>query len=94
MLAHGAVGVFVSHGDYNSAREHSRWGANDCEAIFGDHMPNGRMVEDVWEIGMIVKGEVFTKNGIMRNLDIVLAQEKGKKMREVKEFAQRAVGAK
>ena len=99
VLAHGAVGVFISHGGYNSVQESIAGGVPMIvRPFFGDHRLNGRMVEDVWEIGVIVKGGIFTKNGITSSLDLVLAQEKGKKMkeklREVKELAQRAVGPK
>ncbi|XP_021300497.1 anthocyanidin 3-O-glucosyltransferase 2-like, partial [Herrania umbratica] len=99
VLAHGAVGVFISHGGYNSLHESIAGGVPMIvRPFFGDHRLNGRMVEDVWEIGVIVKSGIFTKNGLMSSLDLVLAQEKGKKMREtlreIKEVAQRAVGPK
>ncbi|XVF30441.1 hypothetical protein REPUB_Repub16aG0057800 [Reevesia pubescens] len=99
VLAHGAVGVFITHGGWNSLVESIAGGVPMiCRPFFGDHRLNGRMVEDVWEIGVIIKGGIFTKNGIISSLDLVLAQEKGKKMREnlkeVKEVAQRAVGPK
>ncbi|XWS42888.1 hypothetical protein CRYUN_Cryun16bG0053000 [Craigia yunnanensis] len=85
-LAHGVVGVFINHGGYNSLLESIAGGVpRIVRPFFGDHKLNGRIVEDVWEIGVIVKGGIFSKNGIMSSLDVVLAQEKGKKMREVKQ---------
>ncbi|XWS57350.1 hypothetical protein CRYUN_Cryun09bG0166900 [Craigia yunnanensis] len=99
VLAHGAIGVFITHGGWNSLLESIAGGVPMIvRPFFGDHRLNGRMVEHVWEIGVIVKGGIFTKNGIMSSLDLVLAQEKGKEMREnlreVKELAQTAVGPK
>ncbi|XVF30439.1 hypothetical protein REPUB_Repub16aG0057600 [Reevesia pubescens] len=97
VLAHSAVGVFISHGGYNSMLESIAAGRVPMivRPFFGDHGLNGRMIEDVWEIGVNVKDGIFTKNGVMSCLDLVLAQEKGKKMREnlkaIKEIAQRAV---
>ncbi|XP_022746913.1 anthocyanidin 3-O-glucosyltransferase 2-like [Durio zibethinus] len=98
VLAHSAVGVFISHGGYNSTLESIAAGRVPMivRPFFGDHGLNGRMVQDVWEIGVIVKGGIFTKNGLISSLDLVLSQEKGKKMREnlkaIMELAQRAVG--
>ncbi|XVE62250.1 hypothetical protein DITRI_Ditri06bG0103100 [Diplodiscus trichospermus] len=99
VLAHGAVGVFITHGGWNSLLESIAGGVPMIfRPFFGDHRLNGRMVEDVWEIGVIVEGGIFTKHGIMSSLDLALTKEKGKKMREklrkVKENAQRAVGPK
>ncbi|XVF41656.1 hypothetical protein PTKIN_Ptkin01aG0297500 [Pterospermum kingtungense] len=96
VLAHGAVGVFITHGGWNSIVESIAGGAPLIVRPFlGDNKLNGRMVEDVWEIGVMAKSGVFTRNEIMSSLDLVLAQEKGKKMknlRQVKQDAQRAVG--
>lgn len=99
VLAHCAVGVFVTHGGWNSILESIAGGVPlIVKPFLGDNRLNGRMVEDVWEIGVSVENGVLTKNGIMSSLDLVLAQVKGKKMREnlrqVKEVAQRAVGPK
>ncbi|KAA3457313.1 anthocyanidin 3-O-glucosyltransferase 2-like [Gossypium australe] len=98
VLAHGSVGVFITHGGWNSLVESIAGGVPMIfRPFFGDHGVNGRMVEDVWEIGVIVESGVLTKNGIMRGLDLILAQEKGKKMREnlkeVVALAQISVGA-
>ncbi|OMO62232.1 UDP-glucuronosyl/UDP-glucosyltransferase [Corchorus olitorius] len=97
VLAHAAVGVFFSHCGFGSVQESITGGVPMIgRPFFGDHKLNARMIEVVWEIGVIVKGGIFTKNGIMSCLDLVLAQEKGKQMREnlkaLKELAQGAVG--
>ncbi|GMI65925.1 UDP-glucosyl transferase 78D2 [Hibiscus trionum] len=99
VLAHAAVGVFITHGGWNSLVESIAGGVPMIfRPFFGDHGVNARVVEDVWEIGVIVETGVLTKDGILSGLDLVLAQEKGKKMRgklrEIKQVAQRSVGAK
>lgn len=43
---------------------------------------NGRVVEEIWGIGVRVEGHVFTKSGVLKSLKIVLGQEHGKQMRE------------
>lgn len=67
-----------------------------CRPFFGDQRLNGRMVQDVWEIGVRVNGVAFTKEGLENCLDLVLRQERGKKMRNkinsLKELANEAVG--
>ncbi|KAK4858969.1 hypothetical protein QYF36_024615 [Acer negundo] len=64
--------------------------------FFGDQRLNARMVQDEWEIGVSVEGEIITKNGLLRSLDLILWQENGKKMREnarkFKQLAEMAIG--
>ncbi|KAK8690198.1 hypothetical protein V6N13_088899 [Hibiscus sabdariffa] len=99
VLAHGAVGVFITHGGWNSLVESIAGGVPKIfRPFFGDHRVNGRMFEDVWKIGVIVESGVLTKDGIISGLNLVLAQKKGKEMREnlreIKQVAQTPVGAK
>ncbi|PON62438.1 UDP-glucuronosyl/UDP-glucosyltransferase [Trema orientale] len=99
ILSHGSVGVFVTHCGWNSLLESIAGGVPMiCRPFFGDQRLNGRMIEDVWEIGVKVGSGVFTKEGMERCLDMVLSQEKGKRMREkikvLKELAIEAVGPK
>ncbi|KAB1224445.1 Anthocyanidin 3-O-glucosyltransferase 2 [Morella rubra] len=97
VLAHRAVGVYVTHCGYNSVFE-SIVGEVPmiCRPILGDNMMNGRMVEDVWGIGVGVEGGVFTKNGMLKSLEVVLGQEQGKRMREkirdIKDLVVKAAG--
>ena len=35
------------------------------QVFFGEHGLSGRMVEDVWEIGVRVKGRVLSKGGFL-----------------------------
>uniref|UniRef100_I1ME13 Glycosyltransferase n=1 Tax=Glycine max TaxID=3847 RepID=I1ME13_SOYBN len=83
VLGHGSVGVFVTHCGCNSVFENMCNGVPMvCRPFFGDHGLTGRMVEDVWEIGVRVEGGVFTKDGLVKCLRLVLVEEKGKRMKE------------
>ncbi|KAJ1396540.1 UDP-glycosyltransferase family, conserved site [Sesbania bispinosa] len=83
VLGHDSVGVFVTHCGCNSVFESiSNRVPMICRPFFGDHGMTGRMVEDIWEIGVKIEGGVFSKNGLMKSLNLILVQEEGKKMRE------------
>ncbi|KAH9607357.1 hypothetical protein KSS87_020128 [Heliosperma pusillum] len=83
VLAHKAVGVFITHFGHNSIME-----SVACEVpmigrpFIGEQKLNGRLVEAVWGIGLVVEGGVFTKDGVIRSLDKILASAEGEKMRE------------
>ncbi|KAF8408717.1 hypothetical protein HHK36_004782 [Tetracentron sinense] len=97
VLEHPAVGVFVTHCGWNSVLE-SVMGRVPmiCRPFFTDQRLNRRMVEEVWGIGVGIEGGVFTRDGTMRILNLILSGEKGKKMREklgvLKELMGKAVG--
>ncbi|KAF8400374.1 hypothetical protein HHK36_013672 [Tetracentron sinense] len=96
VLAHSAVGVFVTHCGWNSVLESITGGVPMiCRPFFGDQKVNGRMVEDMWGIGVGIEGGYFTKKGMMNGLELILSDEKGKKMREklrsLKELVEKAV---
>ncbi|KAL6539636.1 hypothetical protein OROHE_011407 [Orobanche hederae] len=83
VLAHPSVGVFVTHGGWNSVLESIAGGVPMiCRPFFGDQMINRRRVEDVWRIGVGVEGDVFTRAGTGKALEAVLSGGEGKKMRE------------
>ncbi|KAI5448322.1 hypothetical protein KIW84_015663, partial [Lathyrus oleraceus] len=83
VLGHDSVGVFVTHCGCNSVFESISNGVPMiCRPFFGDHGMTGRMVEDIWEIGVKIEGGVFTKNGLLKSLNLILVKEDGKKMRE------------
>ncbi|CAK7349875.1 unnamed protein product [Dovyalis caffra] len=97
VLAHRAVGVFITHCGWNSLLESIAGGVPMiCRPFFGDQRLNGRIVEHVWEIGLKVEDGVFTKHGVLNSLDKILSQEKGKKMREniraLQQLAKKAIG--
>ncbi|KAF5731904.1 anthocyanidin 3-O-glucosyltransferase 7 [Tripterygium wilfordii] len=92
VLAHESVGVFVTHGGCNSVFESIACGVPMiCRPFFGDHQMTGRMVEDFWGIGVTVEGGVITKKGLIKNLELVLNDEQGKKMRETVEVLKQIV---
>ncbi|XP_042974849.1 anthocyanidin 3-O-glucosyltransferase 7-like [Carya illinoinensis] len=98
VLSHKAVGVYVTHCGYNSVFE-SIVGEVPmiCRPILGDNKMNGRMVEDVWGIGVRVEGGVFTKKGMVKSLELVLGHDQhGRRMREkirgLKELVVKAAG--
>ncbi|CAI9098564.1 OLC1v1035234C1 [Oldenlandia corymbosa var. corymbosa] len=83
VLASGKVGVFVSHGGWNSVLESISFGVPMiCRPFFGDHGLNSAMVENKWRAGLKVKDGVFTKNGTLNALELVLNGEKGKELKE------------
>lgn len=96
ILAHSAVGVFITHCGWNSLLESISGGVPMiCRPFFGDQRLNGQLIEAVLEVGLKVEGGILTKNGVISSLDVILYKEKGKKMREkmkaLKEFAKEAV---
>ncbi|XP_004485617.1 anthocyanidin 3-O-glucosyltransferase 7 [Cicer arietinum] len=92
VLGHDSVGVFVTHCGCNSVFESISNGVPMiCRPFFGDHGMTGRMVEDVWEIGMRIEGGVFTKNGLVKSLNQILVREEGNKMREKAQKVKRTV---
>ena len=52
-----------------------------CRPFFGAQGVAGRLREDVWEIGVVIEGKVFTKNGLLKSSNLILAQKEGKKIR-------------
>ncbi|KAG5047087.1 hypothetical protein JHK86_016493 [Glycine max] len=83
VLAHDSSGVFVSNCGANSVTESVCGGVPMiCRPFFGDEGVAGRLIEDVWEIGVVMEGKVFTENGLLKSLNLILAQEEGKKIRD------------
>nr|Q9SBQ8.1 RecName: Full=Kaempferol 3-O-beta-D-galactosyltransferase; Short=F3GalTase; Flags: Precursor [Petunia x hybrida]AAD55985.1 UDP-galactose:flavonol 3-O-galactosyltransferase [Petunia x hybrida] len=77
VLSHGSVGVFINHCGWNSVLESIAAGVPViCRPFFGDHQLNAWMVEKVWKIGVKIEGGVFTKDGTMLALDLVLSKDK------------------
>nr|DAD42527.1 TPA_asm: hypothetical protein HUJ06_000757 [Nelumbo nucifera] len=97
VLDHPAVAVFISHGGWNSVVESlSSRVPLICRPFFGDQRLSARLVSGEWGIGVTIRGGVFTREGLMDALDLILKKEEGKKMREkggtLRELARKAVG--
>ncbi|XP_054790019.1 anthocyanidin 3-O-glucosyltransferase 7-like [Prosopis cineraria] len=83
VLAHGSVGVFVTHCGSNSVMEGLANGVPMiCRPFFGDHGMAARTVVDLWRIGVKTQGGVFTKSGLLQSLNLILVEEQGKEIRE------------
>ncbi|CAI9098559.1 OLC1v1035228C1 [Oldenlandia corymbosa var. corymbosa] len=83
VLASGKVGVFVSHGGWNSVLESISYGVPlICRPFFGDHGLNSAMVEVQWRAGLRVKDGIFTKNETVKAIKLILSGEKAKEIRE------------
>ncbi|NP_001313037.1 anthocyanidin 3-O-glucosyltransferase-like precursor [Nicotiana tabacum] len=95
ILAHSAVGVFVTHCGWNSILEGISYGVPMiCRPFFGDQKLNSRMVESVWQIGLQIEGGIFTKSGTMSALDAFFSEDKGKVLRQnVEGLKERAIEA-
>ncbi|XP_030469083.1 anthocyanidin 3-O-glucosyltransferase UFGT-like [Syzygium oleosum] len=98
VLRHDAVGAFITHCGWNSLLESIGGGgvAMICRPFFGDQRLNGRMMEEVWGLGVGVEGGVFTKKAVMNCLQLLLSQERGEivrdNMRALRRQAEKAVG--
>ncbi|KAF7849567.1 hypothetical protein BT93_L0625 [Corymbia citriodora subsp. variegata] len=95
VLSHPACGVHVTHCGYNSVFESVAGGVPMvCKPCWTDNMMNGRMIEEVWGIGVKVEGGIITKDRMEKALEVVLRGEEGKEMRKkVGELRERLVEA-
>ncbi|KAL8493261.1 hypothetical protein ACS0TY_024468 [Phlomoides rotata] len=83
VLAHGSVGVFVTHCGWNSIVESISSGVPMiCRPFFGDQKLNSRMVQDSWKIGLRIEGGVFSKSGAMEALHSIMTGVEGNRIRE------------
>ncbi|GMI97547.1 UDP-glucosyl transferase 78D2 [Hibiscus trionum] len=83
ILEHPSVGVFISHGGWNSVLESIVGGVPMIfRPFFGDQGLNTRTVEAVWGFGLGLEGGTLTKEGAMKALKLTLCSEQGKKMRD------------
>ncbi|GKA72926.1 kaempferol 3-O-beta-D-galactosyltransferase [Tanacetum coccineum] len=76
VLEHFTIGVFVTHGGWNSVLESIGVGVPMiCRPFIGDQQINTCMIERVWEIGVRIEGGTFTKDGTRRALEQVLSAD-------------------
>ncbi|PKI57636.1 hypothetical protein CRG98_021964 [Punica granatum] len=100
VLAHKAVGGFLTHCGWNSTLEAMCLGVPLVGmAKWQDQPTNARFIEDVWKIGLRVRtGEkgIASREAIEACVREVMEGEKGKEMRKNssrwRELAKRAVG--
>nr|BBC62118.1 glucosyltransferase 24 [Nemophila menziesii] len=96
VLGHKATGVFIFHGGWNSMLESVVGGVPVIgRPFFGDQHVNVSVVERVWKTGIKIEGGVFSKDGVLQGLELVLSSERGKEMkervRELRELAFKSV---
>ncbi|KAK7400383.1 hypothetical protein VNO78_11589 [Psophocarpus tetragonolobus] len=83
VLAHHSLGVFVTHCGSNSVTEAVCSGVPMiCRPFFGDQGVVARVIQDVWNMGMIIQGRCFTKNALLKSFNMILVQEEGSTIRD------------
>ncbi|CAH2033611.1 unnamed protein product [Thlaspi arvense] len=82
VLAHPAVGLFLTHSGWNSTLESLSGGVPMvCWPFFAEQQTNCKFCRDEWEVGMEIGGDVKREEveAVVREL---MDGEKGRKMRE------------
>ncbi|WCJ17855.1 UDP-Glycosyltransferase superfamily protein [Euphorbia peplus] len=83
ILKHPSIGVCVTHGGYNSILESIAGGVPMiCNSICVDNHLNAKMIEEVWKNGVRIEGTKITKEGMIKCLETIFKDAKGKKIRE------------
>nr|QDJ04466.1 UDP-glucose: anthocyanidin 3-O-glucosyltransferase [Freesia hybrid cultivar] len=84
VLAHNAVGGFVTHCGWSSVMESVAAGVPMiCRSVFGDQTMTAKMVCNAWKIGFGFSGGAITREEVVRGLRMVLRGEEGG--REIRE---------
>ncbi|KAK9072202.1 hypothetical protein SSX86_008634 [Deinandra increscens subsp. villosa] len=94
VLNHVAVGVFVTHGGWNSVLESVGAGVPMiCRPFIGDQHINSWMVERVWGIGSRIEGGNFTKHATRCAFEQVfsLSKIRNERIEALKDLAHKAV---
>ncbi|CAN6471521.1 unnamed protein product [Victoria cruziana] len=91
VLMHPAVGGFMTHCGWNSTLESICAGKPMiCWPVYGDQMVNARLVCHVWGNGLEM-GEKLESEKIKNNINELVGEEEGKKMREKARLLQELV---
>nr|BEP30491.1 flavonoid 3-O-glucosyltransferase-like protein [Dahlia pinnata] len=96
VLNHVAIGVFVTHGGWNSVLESIGAGVPMiCRPFVGDQQINSFMIERVWEIGLRIQGGNFTKQATRYALEQAFSLSKTwhEKIEALKDLAHKAVAS-
>ena len=82
VLAHNAVGGFLSHCGWNSTLESISEGIPMiCRPCFGDQRVNTRYVSQIWKIGVELENEM-ERGEIKRAVRRIMVEKEGEAMRE------------
>ncbi|WCJ17852.1 UDP-Glycosyltransferase superfamily protein [Euphorbia peplus] len=82
ILRHPSIGVHVTHCGYNSVLESIAGGVPMiCSSAWADNHITGKMIAEVWDIGVRIEGRKITKEGMIKCLETIFKDGKGKKIR-------------
>ncbi|XP_066389589.1 UDP-glycosyltransferase 76C2-like [Miscanthus floridulus] len=81
VLAHPAVGGFWTHNGWNSTLESIYEGVPMLSRpIFGDQLPTGRYVRDIWRIGILLEG-VLERGEVEKAIKKLMDEDEGVEIR-------------
>ncbi|KGN50608.1 7-deoxyloganetic acid glucosyltransferase [Cucumis sativus] len=91
VLAHKAIGAFLTHSGWNSTLESIVAGVPMiCWPQFADQQTNSRYVSDVWKIGLDMK-DVCNRETVTKMVNDVMENRKNELMGSVIEMAESAI---
>ncbi|KAK7309518.1 hypothetical protein RJT34_06316 [Clitoria ternatea] len=100
LLAHKAIGCFVTHCGWNSTLESLSLGVPVvCLPQWADQLPDAKFLEEIWEVGVRPKEDedgVVSKQEFVNSLKVVMEDERSQEIRKNankwKKLAREAVG--